>query len=172
MFQKKFAGCNLVRATALIDIPDENITLWVKYYIESPKGQLYINNNLNTTVQPTLNIKSLEEMPIPFYEMDYIKKSISILSIIDNKIALNTSINENLIEQALTLYTIQFTGLCSCGCIGDYCLIKSGYAFKSSWWTKNGIKVIKIGSINQDNFSFLFRSQKLLIDRKPRKIKV
>ncbi len=106
---KKFAGCNLVRATALIDIPDENITLWVKYYLDSPKGQLYINNNLNTTVQPTLNIKSLEEMPIPFYEMDYIKKSISILSIIDNKIALNTSINENLEQQAQAIYQTYFS---------------------------------------------------------------
>ena len=52
-----FAGCNLVRATALIDIPDPLMTRWVKYYIDSPKGQQYIRENLNTTVQPTLNVK-------------------------------------------------------------------------------------------------------------------
>ena len=52
-----FAGCNLVRATALIDIPDVQMSKWVKYYIDSPKGQNYIRENLNTTVQPTLNVK-------------------------------------------------------------------------------------------------------------------
>ncbi len=36
------------------------------------------------------------------------------------------------------------------GCIGDYCQIKSGYAFKSKWWQKHGISVVKIGSIEQD----------------------
>ena len=37
------------------------------------------------------------------------------------------------------------------GCLGDYCTIKSGFAFKSSWWQDIGVKVIKISSINQDN---------------------
>ena len=36
------------------------------------------------------------------------------------------------------------------GCIGDYCSIKSGFAFKSKWWQDSGVPVIKIGSINQD----------------------
>ena len=36
------------------------------------------------------------------------------------------------------------------GCIGDYCGIKSGFAFKSKWWQDSGVPVIKIGSINQD----------------------
>ena len=58
-------------------------------------------------------------------------------------------------EQALTLYTTHFTTLEKNGCIGDYCSIKSGFAFKSSWWTDSGNKVIKIGSINQDNLNLL-----------------
>ena len=37
-----FAGCNLVRATGMIDIEDASITKWVKYYIASKKGQNYI----------------------------------------------------------------------------------------------------------------------------------
>lgn len=103
-----FAGCNLVRATALIDIPDETIALWVKYYIDSPGGQLYINKNLNTTVQPTLNIKSLESMPIPFFDSDYIKKAVSILSRLDGKIKLNIAINENLEQQAQAIFKSWF----------------------------------------------------------------
>lgn len=65
------------------------------------------------------------------------------------------SLNNNLMEQALTLYATQFATLDRNGCIGDYCSIKSGFAFKSSWWTNNGIKVIKIGSINQDYLNLL-----------------
>ena len=58
-------------------------------------------------------------------------------------------------EQALTLYTTQFATLERNGCVGDYSSIKSGFAFKSSWWTHKGIKVIKIGSISQDNLNLL-----------------
>lgn len=63
----------------------------------------------------------------------------------------NKKINDNLLDQALTLYATYFAESDKNGFIGDYCTIKSGFAFKSSWWTENGVKVIKIGSINQDN---------------------
>ena len=29
--------------------------------------------------------------------------------------------------------------------------MKSGFAFKSNWWTDRGVKVIKIKNINSDN---------------------
>ena len=69
-----------------------------------------------------------------------------ILSIFD-------SINNNLLEQALCLYELYFSSYPKSGQIGDYCCVKSGFAFKSSWWTEEGVKVIKIGSINQDNLN-------------------
>lgn len=34
------------------------------------------------------------------------------------------------------------------GCIGDYCKLKSGYAFQSEEWTESGFPVIKIGNIS------------------------
>ena len=33
------------------------------------------------------------------------------------------------------------------GSIGSYCDVKSGFAFKSDWWTTEGYKVIKIANI-------------------------
>lgn len=96
---KAFAGCNLVRATAMIDIPDLQLAKWVKYYLDSPKGQAYIHQNLNTTVQPTLNIKSLSEIPIPFYSDTQMQQVVSVLESFDNKIELNNKINENLQQQ-------------------------------------------------------------------------
>lgn len=101
---ESFAGCNLVRAVALIDIEDKIISKWVKYYLDSPYGKEYIHQNLNTTVQPTLNIKSLTDMLIPFYNRIYIEKAVSLLSGIDDKIALNNKINDNLEQQAFTLF--------------------------------------------------------------------
>ena len=91
-----FAGSNIARAVAMIDIPDETLSLWVKYYIDSPQGQSYITENLNTTVQPTLNIKDLENLPIPLYRKDHIFRCVQILKSIDDKIALNNRINHNL----------------------------------------------------------------------------
>lgn len=83
------------------------------------------------------------------------KRISSMLGSIDDKIEENERINNNLLEQALTMYSTQFAALDRNGCIGDYCSVKSGFAFKSSWWTTNGVKVIKIGSINQDNLNLL-----------------
>jgi type I restriction enzyme S subunit len=105
---KEFKGCNLVRATALIDIVDSQLALWVKYYIDSPKGQVYIKGNLNTTVQPTLNVKSLVEMPIPLFTSKYRSKVVNILKSIDDKIECNRRINENLEQQAQALFKSWF----------------------------------------------------------------
>lgn len=101
---KTFAGCNLVRATGLIDIKDEILAKWVKYYIDSPQGQAYINSNVNTTVQVTLNIKSLSDMPIPLPDHAIREKIVAILSSLDDKIELNRRINANLEQQAQALF--------------------------------------------------------------------
>ena len=103
-----FAGCNLVRATCLIDIKDNQLASWVKYYIDSPQGQRYIHENLNTTVQPTLNVKSLVDMPIPMYSSEYMKKVVSILKSLDDKIEVNRRINDNLEQQAQALFKSWF----------------------------------------------------------------
>ena len=102
---KSFDGCNLVRATALIDIDNELIAKWVKYYIDSSAGQSYIEQNLNTTVQPTLNIKSLVQMPIPFFDESIMKGTVSLLSSLDDKIRVNNKINDNLQQQAAALFS-------------------------------------------------------------------
>lgn len=88
----------------MIDIPDLQLAKWVKYYLDSPSGQAYIHQNLNTTVQLTLNIKSLSEMPIPFYSDTQMQQVISVLESLDDKIELNNKINENLQQQAQALY--------------------------------------------------------------------
>lgn len=53
-------------------------------------------------------------------------------------------------QQALCIYGSLIDGKSKNGCVGDYCSLKSGFAFKSEWWQDSGVPVIKIGSINQD----------------------
>ena len=106
-----FAGCNLVRATALIDIPNAALCRWVKYYIDSPEGQQYINQQLNTTVQPTLNISSLSNMPIPIPDEDMINSVVNFLIAIDQKIDCNNEINDNLLHQAQSIFAQEFLSL-------------------------------------------------------------
>ena len=123
----EFAGCNLVRATALIDIKSKWLTSWVKYYIDSKYGQDYIHQNLNTTVQPTLNIKSLVEMPIPFFDQVYMEKAVGILASIDQRIENNKKINNNLEQQAQAIFDIMFPNTSSGDkCIGDSITPKRG----------------------------------------------
>lgn len=105
---KSFRGCNLVRAVAMIDIKENWLSKWVKYYIDSPTGQAYIEQNLNTTVQATLNIKTLVDMPIPFPKEDEMRKIVTILDAIDRKIECDQQINDNLLEQMQALYKSWF----------------------------------------------------------------
>lgn len=124
------------------------------YYLV--KHKVYIlRKNTHGSVFDTITRDTFSGITIDIPEMHTQLKIAGILRDLDDKIELNNTINNNLMEQALTLYATQFATLDRNGCIGDYCSIKSGFAFKSSWWTNNGIKVIKIGSINQDYLNLL-----------------
>lgn len=122
----------------------------MKYYMPQ------LLNKESGTVFGSVNRNDINGLEVDIPEdTDKQRKIARYLTMIDDKIELNNDINNNLLEQALTLYATQFSSLELNGCIGDYCSVKSGFAFKSSWWTNSGIRVIKIGSINQDNLNLL-----------------
>lgn len=163
---ENFAGCNLVRAVALLDIEDKIISKWVKYYLDSPYGKDYISQNLNTTVQPTLNIKSLTNMPIPFYDTEYIEKTIDLLSEIDDKITLNNKINENLEQQAEALFQNLFVDnarpewkqgtVCDLGTVvGGSTPSKS----KPEYYTDSGIAWITPKDLSVNKSKFIYHGE-------------
>ena len=122
----------------------------MKYYIP------HLLKKESGTVFGSVNRNDISGLEVDIPEDVKVQKKIArYLEMMDDKIELNNAINNNLLEQALTLYATQFSSLELNGCIGDYCSVKSGFAFKSSWWTNCGVKVIKIGSINQDNLDLL-----------------
>ena len=136
-------------------IPNENTDPLFLYYLLKFNKDKIKSMGSGTTFKE-ISAKVMKNIKVFVPTSKSMQKNIaSILGAIDNKIELHNSINNNLLEQALTLYATQFSSLELNGCIGDYCSVKSGFAFKSSWWTNSGIRVIKIGSINQDNLNLL-----------------
>lgn len=95
------------------------------------------------------------ELPVPDFEKQ--RKIVKAYKTITDRIALKQKINDNLTEQCsvdynlmLNDYTVESVELpdnWSKGSIGSYCDVKSGFAFKSNWWTTEGCKVIKIANI-------------------------
>ena len=140
----------------LVFVPKPNTDKDFLYYVLADDDFFtYSMATSKGTKMPRGDKTSIMQYEVPLIDLQVQKKIASVLKALDEKIKLNNEINNNLLEQALTLYTTQFATLERNGCVGDYCSIKSGFAFKSSWWTHNGVKVIKIGSISQDNLNLL-----------------
>ena len=92
----------------------------------------------------------LAPTPINVPDLETQDRIVGILGVIERKISMNAEINKNLLQQSLYIFETLINSTSKDGCIGDYCTLKSGFAFKSKWWQDSGIPVIKIGSINQD----------------------
>lgn len=159
-----FKGCNLVRATAMVDIKDKVLATYVMYYFKTHEAQKYIESRLNTTVQATLNIKDLEEMPIPILQSSIILRLVSILSALDAKIENNNKINANLEAQAEALFKSWFVDFTpfkdqpfvdselgpipqgwKVGKLGDICTFKRGKNLLSKNAIDEGVPVVAGG---------------------------
>ncbi|SEF86775.1 type I restriction enzyme, S subunit [Eubacterium ruminantium] len=125
---------------------DCNDLVYLYYLLKSLK----LNERRIGTSQPLLTQGILGNIDVVLPDVQNQRKIAKILECIDNKILINSEINDNLLQQSLCIYSEMIGSSNKDGCIGDYCNIKSGFAFKSKWWQDSGVPVIKIGSINQD----------------------
>ena len=108
-----------------------------------------MNYNEGTTI-PSLRTETLNRLVFDIPPLPTQQKIAAILSSLDDKIELNKKINTNLEQQAGVLFKNWFVDKYEKeGTIGDYCAVKSGFAFKSAWWQDEGTKVIRIGDIEQ-----------------------
>lgn len=122
------------------------------------------------------------EFQIPDIELNEQQQIASFLSSLDSKISLNNRINTELEAMAKTMYDYWFVQFdfpnaegkpyrssggkmvwseelkrevpegWEVGMIGDYCPSTGGFAFKSEWWTNEGVSVVKIKDI-QENYT-------------------
>lgn len=143
---------------------------FMKYYVLSEEYKGWVNSMCTGSTRPNINAKMYGNMELilpPREQQDFL---VNILDKIDKKIEINKRINKNLAQIILSNFRRWFVNFehfkdkpfidsdfgfipenWKVGSIGDYCKLKSGFAFKSAWWQDEGIKVIKIKDINQDS---------------------
>ncbi len=150
----------------------------------------------SVSTYPSLKSSDIENLEINLPPLEEQERIAKILGSLDDKIELNNKINRNLEAQAEALFKQWFVDFdfpdpsgnpyrtsggamidspmgtipngWSIGDVGDYCKVKSGFAFKSSWWQDSGVKVLKIkninsdGSVNLDDCSYVAENKKVV----------
>ena len=108
---------NCVKITNLQNIDKE----YLFYYLKSVFGQQEIMRGIVGAVQQKLPIKNIQEITIKCPELIEQKKIAAILSALDEKIAINRAINDNLYEMVNAYYTSLFKeNDCEMTTVGNY----------------------------------------------------
>ena len=138
------------------------------------------NNAGGSGQRCTLVLDCIKSTPLYLPKLSTQVKIAKVLSDLDIKIELNNCINRELEAMAKTLYDYWFVQFdfpnelgkpykssggkmvynaklkreipvgWEVGNIGNYCPSSGGFAFKSSWWTNEGVSVVKIKDIQED----------------------
>ena len=110
LIPKDFYGCLGRRLAIIRNVSKDIDTLWLYYYFLSPEWKQFIQSKI--IKGSTVNRISVEDFPtytVPNISIKVQRKIANILSKIDEKIALNNNINDNLQQQAILLYDYWFT---------------------------------------------------------------
>jgi type I restriction enzyme S subunit len=105
---RSLAGWNTARAVAVIPIQKEIGAYWVKIALGSPVVRELINGRLNTTVQATLNLRDVAELPITLPPVRERGAIIDMISALDDRIELNRRMTETLEAMARALFRSWF----------------------------------------------------------------
>ena len=148
---------NCVKITNLQNIDKE----YLFYYLKSVFGQQEIMRGIVGAVQQKLPIKNIQEITIKCPELIEQKKIAAILSALDEKIAINRAINENLERQAQAFFQELFVDNAdpewAIGTINDLGAVVGGSTpskAKPEYYTETGIAWItpKDLSVNKSKF--------------------
>ena len=102
LIPKDFYGCLGRRLAIIRNVSKDIDTLWLYYYFLSPEWKQFIQSKI--IKGSTVNRNSVEDFPtytVPNISIKVQRKIANILSKIDEKIALNNNINDNLPYQSL-----------------------------------------------------------------------
>jgi len=104
----KLSGWNVPRAIAVIRPKEEIGANWINICLQSKPVQHFLDIRANTTVQKTLNLKDVRDIPIPI-PPKHIKQSIEEVAVsLANKIELNRQINQTLEHIAQAIFKSWF----------------------------------------------------------------
>lgn len=104
----QLAGWNVARAVAVVPAREDIGAYWIKLALDSPIVREMMHGRLNTTVQATLNLKDVAQLPILMpaaHERASIER---IIGTLDDKIELNHRMNETLEAMARAIFQSWF----------------------------------------------------------------
>lgn len=130
---------------------------YLYYYLISDLGQNEIKKGTVGAVQPKLPLKNVLDLKIKYPDIDTQRKIAKILNLIDEKITINSEINDNLMQQGTSLfneYLVKFDDVpnnwkvSSLDRIADYIngLAMQKYPPKDN---EEGLPVLKIAELKQ-----------------------
>lgn len=143
----------------VFEVKDENELLpeYLMLWFSRPEFDRYARYMSHGSVREIFDWDELCKVELPVPSIDKQRSIVKAYQTITERIELKRRINDNLTEQCSVDYNLMLNGYtteseelpngwCN-GSIGSYCDVKSGFAFKSDWWTTEGYKVIKIANI-------------------------
>lgn len=101
-------GWNVARAVAVIPVREDIGAYWVKLALSAPNVREMIHGRMNTTVQATLNLKDVAQLPILMPDADERSVISDMIGAVDNKIELNLRMNETLEAMARAIFQSWF----------------------------------------------------------------
>ena len=92
--------------------PKPNINPWyLRAVVESYEFWGHVNSKITGSTRPSIGIQQLRNVPIPIFPNEIQNIIGEIWKVIYDKISLNMKINENLLQQAQTLYKERFVDM-------------------------------------------------------------
>ncbi|MGB0714097.1 MAG: restriction endonuclease subunit S, partial [Gammaproteobacteria bacterium] len=101
-------GWNVARAVAVVPIDEVVGAKWVTYALKTPEARQTIYGRLNTTVQATLNLRDVAQIPIVLPDQCERRSIENTLSTLDDKIDINRRMNETLEAMARAIFQSWF----------------------------------------------------------------
>ena len=133
------------------ELVPEYLMLWFK----RPEFDRYARYHSHGSVREIFDWEEMCNVELPIPPIEEQEKIVDAYQKIETRITLKKKINKILIDLCQTDYYNLIEELTSenlaTGTIGLYCDVKSGFAFKSDWWTTDGYKVIKIANIVENS---------------------
>ncbi|KEA61856.1 Type I restriction-modification system, specificity subunit S [Marinobacterium lacunae] len=104
----ELVGWNVPRAIAVIRPSDDIGCEWINICLQSSETKHFLDVRANTTVQKTLNLKDVRDIPILLPPTETRKAIASIATNLTNKIQLNHQINQTLEQMAQAIFKSWF----------------------------------------------------------------
>lgn len=117
---------------------------YLMYFLQSYKGQALLKARETGTTVTGIKQAELRKIELELPEYDQQKKIASVLRNLDEKIALNNEINNNLEQQAQTVYSNLANNSTTKQPLSDFITIKHGFAFKGEYISQEDNNIVLV----------------------------